>query len=149
MAQPNIVTIRMEDSEGKFYSVPIYTSLDTVAAVDSFLTTFAPALKAVSSLGIVGAFSTFTNALPVGVGTITTGRGDQGATLSFVNEVTKAHSLYIPGFLGSLLEAGAVLINETPVVDLANLIIGGASKDRFGLDLTDLRRGIQSVRKVR
>jgi hypothetical protein len=155
-----VISYKIVDAEGHYRTMPVHyneSNVDSVTKAQEVATAFAPLFGLVSGCEIVGARADFPLTVPADpVGTDAGYRGDAGATLSFYNSGGKAHSLFIPGFLLSRLEAGKVNASDPDVTNFINGLVTGVgasgpfqATDGNELPLSAYARGFQSTRKTR
>lgn len=155
---PGQISLDMIDGEGQTYPMVYYVNGTlSVAEAQSVFEALVPIARGISDAGVLRGRVSFELPLPVGlVGAAIPGansRVDYGATLSLANEVNRAFSHYVPAFKASKLVNKLVVATDADVVAYVDALISGVASKTFGdenfLDLTTLRRGIQSVRKLR
>lgn len=166
MPAPIVISFKLRDDEDFTTSVPIYydgAEVDTLAKAAGVASSLAPLISAVTGCGVVGAEVTYPLTVPADT-VDNNSRADAGATLSFYNEVSKAFSLYIPGFINAYIVAGVVdarFVDEegdpspNNVGILCNALTAGtgvtggyAAVDGNNLDLSAYRGGKQATRRA-
>ena len=120
-----LITYKVKDSEDNVSSMPVYydaADVNTVADAQGIATSFAPLFNAVSGCKIIGAEVAFPLTVPVPAAVTDGYRNDAGATMSFYNSEGRAWSMFVPGFLGTLMSNKVVNTAGAGVTNFTNKI---------------------------
>lgn len=165
MAAPRLISVKVQDGEGKERTVPFYCNsaeVTTVANATTVINAIIPLLFGddnPSQCGVVSAEVTFSLDLtaaetvkPSAFTPVAGSRFDSGATLSFRNENNRAYPLYIPAIRSVFIAGEKVVVNPGDEMDdFIQTMIAGVTgmdmTDENNLDITGFREGNQSVRK--